>query len=251
MLPNNLKEILDAKVEQYEQPSFIESDPISIPHRFTKKEDIEIAGFLAATLAWGNRKAILKSANEMMQRFDNTPADFVFNASDKEIDSLQNFVYRTFKDTDLPCFVRAIRHIYTNHGGLETVLAPKPNDSSIRSSIINLREIMLPFLDPHTQKHIPNLLKDSAAKRLCMYLRWMVRPNDKGVDFGIWQSIKKENLILPLDVHVGNVALSLGLISKNGKDWKTATAITEKLKEFRPADPVAYDFALFSMDMED
>ncbi len=251
MLPNNLKEILDAKVEQYERPSFIESDPISIPHRFTKKEDIEIAGFLAATLAWGNRKAILKSANEMMQRFDNSPADFVLNASDKEIDNLQSFVYRTFKDTDLPCFVRAIRHIYANHGGLETVLAQKPNDSSIRSSIINLREIMLPFLDPHTRKHVPNLLKDSAAKRMCMYMRWMVRSNDKGVDFGIWHSIKKEDLILPLDVHVGNVALSLGLITKNGKDWKTASAITEKLKEFRPEDPVAYDFALFSMDMEE
>ncbi|MDO4461361.1 MAG: TIGR02757 family protein [Bacteroidia bacterium] len=250
MLPHNIKEILDAKVQQYECPDFIENDPISIPHRFSSKEDIEISGFLAATLAWGNRKAIIKSANEMMRRFDNAPADFVLNASESEIDALQSFVYRTFKDTDLPCFVRALRHIYKEHGGLESVFAPSPDDNSIRSSIINLRNTMLPFLDPHTQKHVPNLLKESAAKRICMYLRWMVRPNDRGVDFGLWQSIKKENLVLPLDVHVGNVALNLGFITKNGKDWKTAMAITNKLREFRPDDPVAYDFALFSMDME-
>lgn len=250
MTPEELKDILDAKVEQYERPDFIEHDPISVPHQFSKKEDIEIAGFLAATLAWGNRKAILKSTNEMMRCLDNSPSDFVRNASAKEIDNLNTFVYRTFQKNDLPCFIHALQHIYINMGGMENLMAWKHEDITLQQPITRLREAMLPFLDQHAQKHIANPSK-SAAKRICMFLRWMVRSNEKGVDFGLWKGIGAQNLILPLDVHVGNIALELGLVEKNGKDWRTAAAITERLKVFRPEDPVAYDFALFSMDMED
>ncbi len=250
MSPYNLKEILDAKVEQYERPDFIEHDPISIPHRFSKKEDIEIAGLLASTIAWGNRKAILKSANDMMSRLDNAPADFVRNASPREIDSLNSFVYRTFQKEDLPCFVRALQHIYNDMGGMEPLMQWRPNDTSLQQPILRLRDAMLPYLDQHAQKHIANPTK-SAAKRVCMFLRWMVRSNEKGVDFGLWKGLSASNLILPLDVHVGNIALKLNLIERNGKDWRTASAITERLKAFRPDDPVAFDFALFSMDMEE
>ena len=248
----NLREILDAKVEQYEQPSFIEYDPISIPHRYSCKEDIEISGLLDATIAWGNRKSILKSANEMMNRLSDAPYDFVINASDREISLLNTFVYRTFQKEDLPCFIRGIRDIYLNRGGLERLMSESvtPIDADVRKAILTLYKAMSPFLDDHSTKHIATPDK-SAAKRICMYLRWMIRSEAKGVDFGLWRGgIKPSQLVLPLDVHVGNIALKLGLINRNGKDWKTATAITERLKEFRPDDPVAYDFALFSMDME-
>lgn len=248
MTPSRLKEILDAKVEQYECPSFIDNDPISIPHSWSQKNDIEISGFLASTLAWGNRKAILKSTKELMSRLDNAPYDFVLNATEKDILGLNTFVYRTFQKEDLPCFVRALQHIYKDLGGLERVMT---TGGDLQSSIISLREAMLPYLDGHASKHVANPANKSAAKRICMFLRWMVRSSAKGVDFGLWKGISPSDLVLPLDVHVGNIALELDLIERNGKDWKTAVAITDKLRQFRPEDPVAYDFALFSMDMED
>lgn len=248
MAPERLKEILDAKVEQYERPSFIDNDPIRIPHSWSQKKDIEISGFLASTLAWGNRKAILKSTEELMRRLDNAPYDFVDNASEKEISSLNTFVYRTFQKEDLPCFVRALQHIYKDLGGLESVMT---TGGDLQSSIMALRNAMAPYLDNHASKHVANPANKSAAKRICMFLRWMVRSSDKGVDFGIWKGIKPSDLVLPLDVHVGNIALELKLVERNGKDWKTAVAITDQLRQFRPEDPVAYDFALFSMDMEE
>lgn len=248
MTPSRLKEILDAKVDQYERPSFIDNDPIRIPHNWSQKKDIEISGFLASTLAWGNRKAILKSSEELMSRLDNAPYDFVINSTEKDIAKLNTFVYRTFQKEDLPCFIRALQHIYKELGGLERVMTTGGN---LQSSIIALREAMLPFLDAHSCKHVANPANKSAAKRICMFLRWMVRSSEKGVDFGLWKGIKPADLVLPLDVHVGNIALELKLIQRNGKDWKTAEAITDKLKQFRPEDPVAYDFALFSMDMEE
>lgn len=240
-----LKQFLDEKVRQYQTPSFIADDPISIPHRYTKKEDIEIAGIMAATISWGNRKAIVAKANEMADYFCGEPYNFVINATDNDLKMLSHFVYRTFQQDDFPGFIRGLRHIYIN-GGLENIFIPQKGES-IKNCISRFRAQMLPHLSERTSKHIANVDKNAAAKRINMFLRWMVRPSANGVDFGIWKKIKPAQLYLPLDVHTGNVGRALGLIARKQNDWKTVEDFTQILRSFDPADPIKYDFALFGL----
>lgn len=239
--------LLEEKATFYNRPEFIEKDPISIPHLFTNKEDIEIAGFLAATLAWGQRITIISKSRELMNRMENSPFDFVRNASEKEIGSLSNFVHRTFQGDDCMTFIFALRSIYSKHGGLESVFTNGyKTNQTIKESISSFRQIFFSAEHlPRTRKHVPDPQKGSAAKRINMYLRWMVRNDGNGVDFGIWKSIKTSDLLCPLDLHSGNVARKLGLLNRKNDDWQSVEELTANLRKFDPIDPVKYDFALF------
>jgi len=242
-----LYEFLEEKASFYNNPEFIEKDPVSIPHLFTKKEDIEIAGFLAATLAWGQRVTIINKSRELMNRMDNMPYKFVLNATEKEIGSMTSFVHRTFQGDDCIYFIHALTRIYKEYGGLETLfLQGYQVNQSIRESISGFREIFFSFDHLHrTRKHIPDPKKGSAAKRINMFLRWMVRNDENGVDFGIWKSIKTSDLLCPLDLHSGNIARKLGLLERKHDDWQAVEELTANLRLFDRADPVKYDFALF------
>ncbi len=246
---NQLKSLLDKKTEEYNNFEFITTDPIQIPHRFTKKEDIEIAGFLTATIAWGQRKSIIKNASRLMAMMDNSPYEFVTNASEKELELLSGFVHRTFNDMDCNFFIHSLRNIYLHHAGLENVFTV---GFSQNKTIINaLTHFRATFLStPHLQrseKHLSDVTSNSSAKRLNMFLRWMVRQDDCGVDFGIWKSIPSSALLLPLDVHTGNVGRELGLLTRTQNDLKAVLEITENLRLFDANDPVKYDFALFGI----
>jgi len=242
-----LYEFLEEKATFYNNPEFIEKDPISIPHLFTKKEDIEIAGFLAATLAWGQRVTILNKSRELISRMDNSPFEFVMKASEKEIGSLSTFVHRTFQGEDCVYFIYALQQIYRQNGGLEEVFLRGYNtNQSIQESISSFREVFFSIDHLHrTRKHVPDPQKGSASKRINMYLRWMVRDDDKGVDFGIWKNFKTSDLLCPLDLHSGNVARKLGLLERKQDDWQAVEELTVNLRLFDPLDPVKYDFALF------
>jgi uncharacterized protein (TIGR02757 family) len=243
-----LKEFLDEKVELYNQPSFIECDPISIPHRYTLKEDIEIAGFLAATIAWGNRKMILRNANLLMDLLDDSPYDFIMNSSDEEIENVGRFVHRTFNSLDLNYFLKALKHIYKFRGGLEPVFETYKTADSLQPAIHEFHKIFfeLPHL-PRTKKHVSDPFKGSAAKKINMYLRWMIRKDKKGVDFGIWDNISPSILSCPLDVHSGNIARKLGLLTRSQNDAKAVAELDAVLRSFDSTDPVKYDFALFGL----
>ncbi len=246
LIKSDLKEFLDEKVELYNRPSFIESDPISIPHQFIKKQDIEIAGFLAATIAWGNRKMILRNANRLMELLDHSPYEFIMNSSNDEMEMFNSFVHRTFNPVDLIYFLKALRHIYRNKGGLETIFKTYQTADSLQPAMHEFHRIF--FELPHekrTERHVSDPFKGSAAKKLNMFLRWMVRKDDHGVDFGIWNRIDPSMLFIPLDLHSGNTARSLGLLKRKLNDWKAVEELTAVLREFDPADPVKYDFALF------
>lgn len=241
----DFKEFLDEKTILYQTSAFIDDDPISIPHRFSRKEDIEIAGMLASTIAWGNRKAILKSCNIMMDMLDNDPYNYIMGATEDDLGMLEKFVYRTFQKEDLPGMVRGLRHIYKN-GGLETLITPKEGET-IREGIARYREMMLPHIEQRTYKHIADVASGAAGKRLNMFLRWMVRPSDEGVDFGIWKGIKPSDLMLPLDVHTANTSRALGILKRKQNDWKAVEEVTSVLRSYCPEDPVRYDFALFGL----
>ncbi len=242
-----LYELLEEKATFYNNPDFIKKDPISIPHLFTRKEDVEIAGFLAATLAWGQRVTIINKSRELMNRMENAPYDFVLNASEKEIGSLTSFVHRTFQGDDCIYFIHALQQIYKHYGGLETAfLKGYQVNKIIRDSISGFREIFFSFEHLHrTRKHVPDPQSGSASKRINMFLRWMVRNDGKGVDFGIWKSIRTSDLLCPLDLHSGNVARKLGLMDRKLNDWQAVEELTANLRLFDEADPVKYDFALF------
>ena len=245
-----LKDFLDEKVILYNKSNFIESDPISIPHQFSKKQDIEISGFLTATIAWGNRKSIMKSAQQLIDWMDNSPHDFVLDASEKELAVFQGFVHRTFNGDDCQFFIYSLQQIYKKHNSLEDVFAPKlaPQETDTNSFIMNFRNTF--FSVSHlqrTEKHVSNPLKNSSAKRLNMMLRWFCRHDNKGVDFGIWKNIKPSQLVCPLDVHTGNVGRKLGLLHRKQNDWKAAIELTNNLKLLDANDPVKYDFALFGL----
>lgn len=245
----NLKHFLNTTVEKYNCLDFIELDPISIPHKFTVKEDIEIAGFLAATIAWGNRKAILKSSNQLMQWMDNTPHDFIINHTKADLKPLKKFVYRTFNGLDCVYFLQSLQNIYKKYNGIESVLNTEYEiNRNIKDSMNYFRELF--FSLPHekrTEKHFANVEKGSAAKRLNMYMRWMVRSDNNSVDFGLWKNINPADLMMPLDVHSGTIARKLGLLQRNANDWKAVVELTNNLKQFDAADPVKYDFALFGL----
>lgn len=239
----NLKDFLEEKVIKYNQLHFIETDPISVPHRFSKKEDIEIAGFFAATLAWGNRATIIRNANELMRRMDFAPYDFILNHTDAELKHFKNFVHRTFNGTDCIFFIHSLHSIYKKQT-LENAFA----GSTPKEAIINFRKTFLKANHlPRIEKHISNPVAGSAAKRLNMFLRWMVRKDSCGVDFGIWKKLPVKNLMCPLDIHSGNVARKLGLLSRKQNDWKAVEELTSRLKELDPNDPAKYDFALFGL----
>lgn len=245
---SELKDFLDEKVLQYNTLDFIESDPVQIPHLFTQKEDIEIAGFLSATIAWGNRKMIIKNSHRMMELMGNTPYDFIMSHTENDLERLETFVHRTFNGQDFIGFIQALQNIYKIHGGLEAIFAKNQETNSIQKSISEFKKIF--FEIPHltrTQKHISDPLNNSAAKRINMYLRWMVRQDNKGVDLGIWKSIPPSVLSCPLDVHSGNVARKLGILTRRQNDSKALAELDQKLRKLDPNDPVKYDFALFGL----
>ena len=248
MNSSELKEFLDEKVELYNNPNFIESDPIQIPHLYSLKEDIEIAGFLSATIAWGNRKMIIKNAHKMMDLMGNSPYDFVISHSENDLERLDSFVHRTFNGQDFACFIRSLKNIYNNHDGLEKVFSQHQETNSMQKSISELKKIFFQIEHKNrTQKHISDPLNGSAAKRINMYLRWMCRQDNKGVDLGIWKSISPAILSCPLDVHSGNVARKLGLLTRKQNDGKALAELDLKLRKLDPNDPVKYDFALFGL----
>lgn len=246
---NELYEFLEEKHNQYNHYSFIESDPVSIPHNFTKKEDIEISGFLTATISWGRRPMIIKNAMALMEKMDYSPYDFIINCEKKDLKHFEDFKHRTFNGEDCIFFLKSLKNIYINHSGLEYVFnAPEDSDHKIQTSILNFRKIFFELKhSKRVEKHISNPDSNSAAKRINMFLRWMVRKDNRKVDFGIWNEIKKSELICPLDVHTGNVARKLGLLIRNQNDWKAVNELTNKLKEFDENDPVKYDYALFGL----
>lgn len=242
-----LKSFLDEKVLLYNHPNFIESDPIQIPHRFSQKEDIEIAGFLSATIAWGNRIMIIKNASKMMDLMGNSPYDFVMSHSPQQLNRFDDFVHRTFNSTDFKTFIIGLRHIYDKHKGLEALFMEVENNSIQK----NISEFKKKFFEIEheirTQKHISDPLNNSAAKRINMYLRWMVRNDNAGVDFGIWKNVSPAFLSCPLDVHSGNVARKLGLLTRKQNDAKAVAELDTSLRILDPEDPTKYDFALFGL----
>jgi uncharacterized protein (TIGR02757 family) len=245
---DELKDFLELKTKQYNNLNFIDLDPISIPHQYSVKEDIEISAFLVASISWGNRKSIIKAGNDLMEKLGNSPFDFVINASVGQIDKLSNFYYRTFNGSDLKYFIKSLRNIYLTHGGMENLFVNKDNGNNLFESISHFREIF--FELPHenrTRKHVSNPLSGSAAKRLHMMLRWLVRNDQKGVDFGIWKQINPSLLSCPLDVHSGNTARKLGLLKRQQNDVKAVSELDDILRFFDPKDPAKYDFALFGL----
>ena len=245
---SDVKEFLDEKVVVYNNPKFIESDPIQIPHLFSKKEDIEIAGFLTATIAWGNRKMIINNAIKFMDLLDNSPHDFIVNHQEKELKRFQNFVHRTFNSIDAVQFIKSLQHIYINHNGLEKSFSITDDSENYRTAISNFKKLF--FEIPHqrrTQKHISDPIKGSAAKRINMFLRWMVRNDNKGVDFGIWKTHNPATISCPIDVHSGNVARKLGLLKRKQNDWKAVVELDKNLRLLDKNDPSKYDFALFGL----
>ncbi|WP_435139445.1 TIGR02757 family protein [Formosa sp. A9] len=248
MNTHDLKDFLNEKVELYNNPKFIETDPIQVPHAFTRKEDIEISGFLTATIAWGNRKSIINNAKHMMELLDHAPFDFIINHSQSDLEALTPFVHRTFNGDDFIQFIESLNNIYMNYNGLEDVFSTNTLNENLQFSIHKFKSIF--FEIDHlsrTQKHISDPLKNSAAKRINMFLRWMVRQDHAGVDFGIWKSISPSLLSCPLDVHSGNVARKLGLLTRKQNDAKALTELDHHLREIDPIDPVKYDFALFGL----
>ena len=248
-----LKDFLEEKVVQYNQPNFIENDPIQIPHLFSRKQDIEIAGFFAATLAWGHRKTIIAKCRQLIGMMDHAPYDFILHHSQDDLKSFINFKHRTFNATDTLYFIHFFRHFYQQHASLEEAFVDAgPTDQNIGKGLIRFYHLFgsLPEFPSRTRKHIPTPERKSACKRINMYLRWMVRNDQQGVDFGIWQKIRPSQLICPCDVHVDRVARKLKLITRKQTDWLTALELTDNLRVLDAEDPVKYDFALFGLGLE-
>ena len=250
MTRQELKEFLDAKVRQYNQPKFLESDPIQIPHLFDQKEDVEISGFLTATIAWGNRKSILQNARRMMELMDMAPYEFVSQHGTGDLQALSGFVHRTFNGEDLKYFIRALQHIYQEDNGLEGVFTAHAEEDSLQPAITALKARFFQLPHPsRSTKHISDPSRGSAAKRINMFLRWMVRKDDQGVDFGLWPNLSPAILSCPLDVHSGKVARKLGLLERKQNDAKAVAALDRNLRKLDPEDPVKYDFALFGLSV--
>ena len=245
---NQLKSFLDEKVIQYNQKNFIASDPIQIPHLFTKKEDIEIAGFLTATIAWGNRKMIIKNATRLMELLDYAPYDFIMHHNERDLIRFNSFVHRTFNGIDAVQFVKSLQHIYTQHNGLEATLFIKDKTNTYKTSISEFKKLFFEIAkETRSLKHISDPSRGSAAKRINMFLRWMVRDDNTGVDFGIWKTHSSSHLSCPLDVHSGNVARKLGILLRKQNDWKAVAELDAVLRKFDKKDPSKYDFALFGL----
>ena len=243
----SLKEFLDLKYEQYNTPEFIISDPVSIPHKFSKKEDIEISAFLTATIAWGQRTTIINNAMRLAEWMDFNPYNFLMNASANEINVFKKFTHRTFNGNDCIFFIRALQNIYKKYASVEMVFYKGySSDKTVKSGIVGLRRVF--FELPHetrNEKHFPSPEKNSSCKRINLFLRWMIRNDNKGVDFGIWKNIPSSALMCPLDVHSGNISRKIGLLTRKQNDWKAVEELTDKLRMLDASDPVKYDFALF------
>ena len=247
---SEIKELLDEKYFQFNNTSFIETDPISIPHQFSKKEDIEIASLLVATIAWGQRTSIINNGNKLMRLMNDEPHDFILNFTKKDAARFEGFVHRTFNSKDCVFFLNSLKHIYTKHGGLEAAFSTdfSSKETDVKNAITNFRALFLNTEhQSRSEKHISNPSAKSSAKRLCMFLRWMVRKDKHGVDFGIWKSIKPAQLCLPLDLHTGNVSRKLGLLNRTQNDWQAVEEITSVLRTFDKNDPIKYDFSLFGL----
>jgi uncharacterized protein (TIGR02757 family) len=246
---HELREFLEEKAFQYNSPEFIDSDPVQLPHLFSDPNDIEISAFLTASIAWGNRKSIIQNAKALMTLMDNSPHDFIMNAEGKDMRIFSNFVHRTFRGDDCVFFIQSLQNIYREQGGLGGVFQSAfSQTNSLERSLIEFRELF--FRPPHparTQKHVSDITKSSAAKRLNLFLRWMVRRDKTGIDFGLWKGIPMSALFLPLDVHTASVARKLGLLKLRQNNWKAVLEVTEKLREFDRKDPVKYDYALFGL----
>lgn len=243
-----LKIFLDEKADQYNRPDFIEHDPIQIPHRFSVKQDIEIAGFLAATISWGNRKAIIRSAEKMLEIMGNSPYDFVMNYSQKDLQEIQGkSIHRTFNGEDFAYFIQQFNKIYREHESLENLFMVNDPETSFLHAIERFRSRFLGTEKHRSHKHVSSPYKNSSTKRIIMFLRWMVRKDRRGVDFGIWQNIDQKHLSIPLDVHTGNISRKLGLISRTQNDWKTVEQLDLVIRKMDQADPAKYDFALFGL----
>lgn len=248
---NNLLHFLNRKVEEYNTVEFIATDPISIPHRFSQKQDIEIAGFFAAIFSWGNRSTIINKCGELLQRMDDAPHDFVMDHKPSDLKRLLHFKHRTFNDTDLLYFIQFFRYHYRQNSSLESAFTKGINkkDKSVEKGLNGFYHYFfsMPEVPQRTKKHISAPIKNSGCKRLNMFLRWMVRKDNNGVDFGIWKKISSSQLICPIDVHVARVARKFKLLQRKPTDWVAALELTENLKKFDPADPAKYDFALFGL----
>lgn len=245
---DELKSFLDEKVLKYNNTSFIALDPIAVPHAFSKKEDIELAAFFAATIAWGNRKSILTNAQELMRRMDNTPHDFIINHTPSDLKTFDGFVHRTFQEVDVKYFAKRLQQLYRDYNSLENLFKPKATATSMHDVLSEFHNTFFGIPHPkRTKKHVANPAKKSAAKRLHMFLRWMVRKDNAGVDLGIWNSIAPSILSCPLDVHSGKVARALGLLSRNQNDIDAVKELDHNLRKLDPKDPVKYDYALFGL----
>lgn len=246
---SEIKALLDDRSKRYNNIDFIETDPIQIPHRFSQKENIEIAGFLSATIAWGQRKSIIKNGFRLMEMMDNSPFEFIMESTDHEKKVVLNFVHRTFNGQDCLLFLNSLKNIYSHHGGLENVFTTGyETEKTSFGALKYFRKVFLEDThDNHVKKHLSDVTSNSSAKRLNMYLRWMVRQDEQGVDFGLWKNIPMSALMLPLDVHTGDVGRALGILSRTQNDWKAVAEITAVLRSFDPADPIKYDYALFGI----
>lgn len=257
----DIRELLDEAYERLATPAFIENDPIQLPRAFAKREDAEVIGFLTATIAWGQRRTIITNAWKLARLMDEAPFDFVMGASNAERERLDRFVHRTFNSVDLSHFVNGLRHLYTTYGGIENAFlpnAPVPATHWVATTGADMAEAIgrfkqrffEPAHQPRTQKHVADPMKGSNAKRINMFLRWMVRPNDRGIDLGLWKKIPPSALHVPLDVHTGRVARELGLLKRTQDDWKSVIELTENLRQLDPLDPIKYDIALFGLGVE-
>lgn len=250
-MKEELRVFLDKKVDQFNQPFFVKDDPLSIPHLFQKKQDREIAGFFAATFAWGIRQTIIKKSVELMKYMDMSPHDFIINHQPSDLKEMLGFKHRTFNSTDLLYFIEWLHHHYQLHDSLETAFFPVPDRSmdAVEKGLNHFYEYFFSLEDapPRTRKHVAAPKRNSSCKRLNMFLRWMVRTDDQQVDFGIWKNISPFQLICPVDLHVARVAKKFGLLQRKQVDWQAAVELTDKLRELDPRDPAKYDFALFGL----
>jgi uncharacterized protein (TIGR02757 family) len=238
---------LETKYRQYNRPEFIKTDPVSVPHGFSQREDIEIAGFLTAVISWGNRSSIIADANRMFSMMGCPPYEFLLKANDRDLEIFRAFYHRTFNGEDCIFFLRSLQHIYKNLGGLQGAFG-NINETGIKESISRFRRIFLELKHfPRLEKHLADPSKGASAKRILMFLRWMVRNDGLGVDFGLWKNVSSASLMCPLDIHSGNVSRKLGLLQRKANDWKAVEELTDNLRQFDPRDPVKYDFALFGI----
>lgn len=253
-IPQDVVDLLNEKYEQFNRPNFIPDDPICIPHRFKKQQDIEISGFFAAVLAWGQRKTIINKCTELMQLMDNAPHQFITQHQESDLQRFLNFKHRTFNPTDTLYFIEFFKEHFQKHDSLEVAFLKghSPEKGNVHDSLKIFHEYFfsLPEFPHRTRKHVATPVRNSSCKRINMYLRWMVRKDSKGVDFGLWKNIRPNQLICPCDVHVERVARHLGIFNRPKPDWKAAEELTESLKLIDPNDPVKYDFALFGLGIE-